>query len=186
MLLYTLVTLGLAWKSARKYESILPKMLYMLINILACLFIYSIAFVFLIADEIMIVNPEIISNRFLIESTIVIVLYALLLVAAIWIGSSGKDTSGESKDIATAKGTVFWLVLWAGISLLFIFTNAEFALQNWGFSLFGKYMGQWMFNAYLAVLLSYLMGFAKEVVMIPFIKIFGNPLVHLEEFIGEE
>jgi hypothetical protein len=181
MLLYTLVTLGLAWKSASEYEGILPKALYMLINILACAFIYSIAFVFLIADEIMAVNPEIISNRFLLESIVVIVLYVLLLVTVIRIA----ENNSSGKDTAKAKGTVFWLVLWAGIAVLFIFTEAELALQEWGFSMFGKRLGQWMFNAYFAILLSYLMDFAKEIAMIPFLKIFGNPFIHLEEFIDE-
>jgi len=179
------LTLWLAWRKAKMFEGTPEKALYMLGNIVACLFIYSIGAVFILADEIKVVNPEIINNRFLIEMAVAASIYFILQALTVK-GEMKQGTASDRKSKATPGGVLFLGMLFIGITMLFIFTDAMLVLQDWGFSLFGKRLGQWVFNGYLAVMLGCVFELIKSLAQIPFAILFSDPSSHIKQFVDED
>jgi hypothetical protein len=186
MLLFTIVTLRGAWKLAREYEMILAKVLYMAITILSCMLMYPISIVFVVADEISELNPDAISNRFLAECIVAIIIYSVLEAVVDRIALGRKGLADDVEEKAKIMGHIVYGAICVGVTALFVYSDAESALQNWGFSLFGKQLGQWVFNGYLAAILSFLLNLAKEIIFIPFLAIFGNPYAHLNQLLEDD
>ena len=71
-----------------------------------------------------------------------------------------------------------------GAALLFIYTDAEILIQEWGFLLVGKPIGQWIYSAYLAWLLSYLFGGIKIIIDLTLDKVFGDREDIINDMVG--
>jgi hypothetical protein len=186
LIVYTIITICVAWKSAREYKMILAKALYMAITLIGCVFMYPISIVFIFVDEMVDLDPSIISGKFLIECIVVITLYSILEAVVDRIALGRKGLGGDAEEKAKILGHIVYGAICTGVTVLFIYTNAEFALQNWGFSLFGKQLGQWVFNGYLAAILSFLFNLAQEVMLLPFMAIFGSPYAHLNQLMEDD
>jgi hypothetical protein len=186
MLLLTGFNIYLAWEFARKHYKKIGRIFYVIITILVCILMLPISVVFIIADEISELNPGIINNRFLVESVIIIILFTVFEAIVTWIVLKKKELERDKTEVAKIQGKIIFGVICVGVTVLFIFTDAESTLQGWGFSLFGKSLGQWVFNGYLASILTFLLNFAKEIILIPFMMIFGNPYVHLQTYIEDK
>jgi hypothetical protein len=186
MLLFTIVTLHGAWKVVREYEMILARVLYIMITVLGCMLMYPISIVFVVADDISELSPDVISNRFLLECVAAIIIYSILEAVVDRIALGRKGLADDVEEKAKIMGHIVYGTICVGVTALFIYTDAESALQNWGFSLFGKRLGRWMFNGYLAAILSFLLNLAKEIVFIPFLAVFGNPYAHLNQLLDDD
>jgi hypothetical protein len=179
-------TLYLSWIQASELMDKLTRIFYMIFMSIACVFLSPITFVFLLAEDILVAEPEIISNQFLIEAIVIVVLYTLLEAVAMWINLKRKTQTQDKEKVAKIHGTIIYGAICVGATLVFIFTDAELILPDWGFSLFGKTLGQWVLNTYLAAIFLSLMGFARDIIQIIFIGIFGNPFAHIKEFLNDE
>lgn len=178
--LFVIFTMLGVWKTNKNLKSIWHKLLRFLFAIISCLFIVPITVIFLTAGEIIEVVPSISSIDFYIEiiiiSSITVFLYCLTIYR-----SNHKNKPSDSEDAEeTLSGVLKGLVI-VGLSLLFIFTDMEFYIQEWGFSLFGKKIGEWIFNAYLSWTAYVLLGIVQAMIQLPFMFIFGNPFNYIEK-----
>lgn len=178
----SIVTLYGSYKNAKQYKFIFARIAYIMIGIIRCLSIYFVAIVLTTADDIYQANPNLFVNKFYIEVIILTLLYAAFtgIVFAINIYKENYEDD-EEKEIGDA---VIKLVLKAVVviifSILVIFTTIENGIQGFGFMVFGKTVGQWIFNIYYGWIASILTMFLIDVIQAPLIFLFGNPINDLK------
>ena len=179
MLLFSVILYG-AWKKSSIYKPIFVRGLWIILAILSCAFIFPIGIVFLIADEICELNPNVLTNQFYVEIIIVTILSTANNITAFVLDYRKYNEFDEdvTKEFAS---DIFTAIVVITLSILCIFTDIEKSIQNWGFTLFGKSIGQWIYNAYLAWTLSVLLTFVHDIIELPFILLFGSPLKHFEK-----
>ncbi|MDR1806061.1 MAG: hypothetical protein LBQ80_04750 [Clostridium sp.] len=189
--LYTLFVVGFVvinfvvrLDSIRQQKKPLRKGIAVVRQLLQGLTICIIGLVFALADEAYDFDGNLFANRFYIEVIIAVAAFSAFLVLLAGIVKKLNDDIEESmaKPIGEFIGKGIIVIIGCAI---FIFTGLEEKLVDFGFSLFGKTLGEWILNIFFAAVAGELFSIAAEVLQAPFVLLFGAP-IDPEEILGEE
>jgi len=179
-ILFAFIMLG-AWKGSRSYKPS-KKFFHIVFALFSCLLILPTTMAFFMISKATILNSNILTNQFYIEAIIAAALYgSFWVVILIWFKKRKTKTDEELRNdvieesILPVAASIFVIVL----SVLFIFTNIRISIQSWGFIIFGKQIGQWLYNLFHASILFVSLSLIRELIQTPISILFGSPLNHI-------
>ncbi len=143
--------------------------LYLIINFIRFAVLFMIGF----ASEYTKLNEDFITKGFLIEILILCVVVGVFY--CIKLKNSGDSIDDEAMDeFQEAVGKVIKAVIVFICSLIFIFTNLEHSIRGFGFSLFGKRLGEWLYNFYCTASVEFILGIFATIVASLFSILVGS------------
>ncbi len=167
--------------------------LYMVLNLSR----YVAIFMLLFASEVAELDPMFLNNGFFVEmifiSLIVIFYYGWKLkkmneeVPAKETSPKGTrsiDRSAEEEEMQELQDTMGKIikgVVLIVLNILFLITNLENTLRGFGFTVFKKNLGEWLFNFYCAASAEFILGVFVTIVGTLFSIILGSQSAQFEQ-----
>lgn len=162
---------------ARKIGNPIAKAGYVLVAAIGAVSLITSGIAFVSVQEIAELRPEILTRPLFAQLAVVGLLRAGINAAA--LVRRGEDMeSTEVTDVFKNLLKGGFVTVW---SLLGAFVGP--GLASWGFSLFGKTLGNWIFGAYLAWATASIFSVLGFVVQGPLVLLFGNPDQMIEDAI---
>ena len=152
---------------------------FMIINF----FRFIVLFMFGFASEYAKIDSRFLTKGFFKEMGILCILIMLYFIKKInKLNADNKDVDDESlEEYQEAVGRVIKAILVIIFSLIFIYTNLENSLRGYGFSLFGKKLGEWLYNFYCTASVEFILGFVGFIVGTIFNAFVGSSTKQLEQ-----
>lgn len=136
--------------------------LYIIVSVLYVLFLGS---VFTVASDVYEASPELFTTRLYVIVIVISVIDAVLRFIVMHADPkllNNDEFMDHFKEAAKSCVVVI-------ISLIFIFTDLESGIINWGFTLFGRKIGGWIFNFYSGWALARFLDFVQLLLQWPFL-----------------
>lgn len=128
-----------------------------------------------LAGEFLVIsNSDLTSPYFYIEICIIAVVYEFLLWRRIKNGDFLPDDSDIDEYISEFT-LPFKMILLIIVSFIFLVTDLENVLLHWGMTLFGNTIGQWIYNVFFSLAISYMVEVVVSIVQYVIVKTFILP-----------
>ena len=128
-----------------------------------------------LAGEFLIIsNSDLTSPYFYIEICIIAVVYEFLQWRRIKNGDFLPDDSDIDEYISEFT-LPFKMILLIIVSFIFLVTDLENVLPHWGMTLFGNTIGQWIYNVFFSLAISYMVEVVVSIVQYVIVKTFKLP-----------
>lgn len=154
----------------------------LLFRIVACAYIIvSVAIVMftgsacLVASDIYEASPELFSTRLYILVIVLSIIGGVLEAAVLKANRVGPDDLWESTKRVIKAGIVV-----IG-SIVFIFTDLEFALMGFGPTIFNRTIGEWIFNFYSGLAVMAILGLVQFLLTWPLLPWFAVGMNAIDE-----
>ena len=128
-----------------------------------------------LAGEFLVIsNSDLTSPYFYIEICIIAVVYEFLQWRRIKNGDFLPDDSDIDEYISEFT-LPFKMILLIIVSFIFLVTDLENVLPHWGMTLFGNTIGQWIYNVFFSLAISYMVEVVVSIVQYVIVKTFKLP-----------
>lgn len=164
-------------KAATALQNPIAKAGYLLVTLIGVLALVAAGFAFVSAQEVAELRPEVLTQPLFFQLAIAGALDAGIFLVAIY--RRGDDM--ESVEAEEVLKSLLKAVFVAIYSLIGAFVGN--GISSWGFRLFGRTLGTWLFGAYLAWAMRAVFGVVGFVVQGPLVLLFGNPDAKVEDFL---
>ena len=177
VLVYSAINFYSYVKTAAALQSPIAKAGYLLVTLIGVLALVASGVAFISAQEVAELRPEVLTRPLFFQLAVAGALYAVIWLVIIW--RRGDELEGVEAEDA------FKSLLKGGFVAIFSLVGAFVGqgISSWGFHLFGRTLGTWLFGAYLAWAMKAVLGVAGFVVQAPLVLLFGNPDAAIEDAI---
>jgi len=171
------------WVKTKTVSMFFYRLVHLVLSIINAGIIITVGILFLVADNVYKIDPDILTNRFFVELVAVSVIYFayhLLLFYLYKVKKVDNDDFSEEIIEVTLKAIVVII-----ISLVCIFTNLETEIRPFGFMIFGKTLGENIYSFFLAAALSMVLLVVRDFIQIPILIFMGSPISinNIEKFV---
>lgn len=179
VLVYGLVILYSNYKVIASSDNPLFKAGYMLVAAIGTLSLVASGIAFVSAQEVAEIRPEVLTRPLFVQLAVVGALYAVLWAVIIY--RRADDLGGDdAMDAVKSFGKGVFVAIFSAIGAF-----VGEGISSWGFALFGRTLGTWLFGAYLAWAMKAVFGVVGFVVQGPLVLLFGNPDEKVESILDQ-
>ncbi|MBQ3267988.1 MAG: leucine-rich repeat domain-containing protein [Atopobiaceae bacterium] len=164
-------------KAAAGLQNPIAKVGYLLVTLIGVLALVAAGFAFVSAQEVAELRPEVLTQPLFFQLAIAGALDAGIFLIAICRRGDDME-SVEAEEVLKSLAKAVFVVVY---SLIGAFVGN--GISSWGFRLFGRTLGTWVFGAYLAWAMRAAFGVVGFVVQGPLVLLFGNPDAKVEDFL---
>lgn len=164
-------------KAAAALKNPVAKAGYLLVTLIGVLALVAAGVAFVSAQEVAELRPEVLTQPLFFQLAIAGALDAGIFLAAIYRRGDDME-SVEAEEVLKSLAKAVFVAVY---SLIGAFVGN--GISSWGFRLFGRTLGTWLFGAYLAWAMRAVFGVVGFVVQGPLVLLFGNPDAKVEDFL---
>ncbi len=164
-------------KAAAALKNPVAKAGYLLVTLIGVLALVAAGVAFVSAQEVAELRPEVLTQPLFFQLAIAGAIDAGIFLVAIYRRGDDME-SVEAEEVLKSLAKAVFVVIY---SLVGAFVGN--GISSWGFHLFGRTLGTWLFGAYLAWAMRAAFGVVGFVVQGPLVLLFGNPDAKVEDFL---
>lgn len=164
-------------KAAAALKNPVAKAGYLLVTLIGVLALVAAGVAFVSAQEVAELRPEVLTQPLFFQLAIAGAVDAGIFLVA--VHRRGDEMEGvEAEEVFKSFLKAVFVAIY---SLIGAFVGT--GISSWGFRLFGRTLGTWVFGAYLAWAMRATFGVVGFVVQWPLLVLFGNPDARVEDFL---